>query len=117
MPAVASLRKLGIAVAALGSLFSAGCASAAVATPTALPVAESPTADGSVLCQALSEHFVGLPAGLDGDFGSATPASAGRWWVRSCSAKRVGSHLHVELSGPGWYWVDDHDGAVSLKQQ
>jgi len=60
-------------------------------------------------------HFVGLPADLDRPGDSSVPA-AGRWWVRSCTFDLTGGELHLKLSGPGWFWVDRHEGAFHLRQ-
>lgn len=107
-----------LAIAAVLSL--SGCAS--VATSRSLPSVAAPSpavgVDDSAVCRGLAERFIGLPAMAEGQ-SSATSASpmAGRWWVRSCSATRAGAELRVRLDGPGWYWVDQRDSGLAVRQQ
>jgi hypothetical protein len=77
------------------------------------------SADGSALCEGLVERFIGLPAssGAVPRPAPATPPMAGRWWIRSCSAKAVSDELRIRLDGPGWYWVDESHNGLSLRQQ
>jgi hypothetical protein len=84
-------------------------------------VPANPIRGESPLCQAVLDHFVGLP-GLDSADGeAATPmqdrASAGRWWIRSCSTERSASGVRVRLGGPGWYFVDQREADFAIRQQ
>jgi len=84
------------------------------------PLAAS-SIDDSMLCHSLADHFVGLPT-VDSRWTKATasgaPApSAGRWWVRQCSAQSHGADLNVALRGPGWYWVDQRASGIRVRQQ
>jgi hypothetical protein len=71
-----------------------------------------------VLCDGVIDRFLGLPGALDrAKSPAAGRALAGRWWIRACSAQRNGSEVRLHLEGPGWYWVDAHDGGLSVQQQ
>jgi hypothetical protein len=94
-----------------------GCAAAPPPRPLASVPARS--ADDSAVCAGLVDRFIGLPATSSGGWSAArgpTPL-AGRWWVRSCSAERRGPELDVRLQGPGWYWVDESQGDLSVREQ
>jgi hypothetical protein len=47
----------------------------------------------------------------------APVASAGRWWVRRCSAKTRGPELEIRLDGSGWYWVDQAANGLRVSEQ
>lgn len=76
--------------------------------------------DDSLLCRSLADRFIALPT-TDPRWTNAgtavPPPSAGRWWVRRCSASPRGSELEVALSGPGWYWVDQSSSGIQVRQQ
>ncbi len=107
-------RKRGIGLL-WAALVGVGCAGQPPKVPVAPSVARAVN-DNSQICSAIRDRFVGLP-GLEtvGD-GKNTPL-AGRWWIRGCTARRVGSALRVELSGPGWYFVDQRSTNFALRQQ
>lgn len=74
--------------------------------------------DDSVLCRTLADSFIGLPRVEHDEGERGQPAvSAGRWWVRRCSAKAEGAELQVSLQGPGWYWVDRISSGIRVQQQ
>lgn len=81
------------------------------------------TFDDSMVCQAIAGRFIGLPVAAQqtARAGRPLPAtaalSAGRWWVRRCSAKTYGSDLKIELAGPGWYWVEETTSGIKVAQQ
>jgi hypothetical protein len=103
---------LTVLVLALGCV---ACASRA--TPSLLP---SPrVVDGGSICGGLADRFIALPALQDGKSEAAKrpAASAGRWWIRGCSATLHDGEVHARLQGPGWYFVDEADGDLSLRQQ
>jgi hypothetical protein len=73
-----------------------------------------------MVCRSLADRFVGLPATTQawpeaGD--EALRPSAGRWWVRNCSARARGADLQVHLEGPGWYFVEATANGMAVKQQ
>lgn len=105
-----------LAIAAM--LYLSGCANAAASRPPLSLAASPPTngVDDSVVCRGLATRFIGLPAMSD-ERSPAAPPMAGRWWVRSCSATRAGEELHVRLDGPGWYWVNQRDSGLAVRQQ
>jgi hypothetical protein len=110
---LASRRVLLPALAlALGTV---ACASNAI--PAILP---SPRiVDGGSICGGLADRFIPLPAlPQSRDTASERPAaSAGRWWIRGCSATLHDGEAHAQLQGPGWYFVDEADADLSLRQQ
>lgn len=116
-------RQVGcVCATVLAALSLGGCASSGLTVPaSAGPLGEPipPTAiDDSMLCQALAERFVGLPAmGATRDTFGAGDASAGRWWVRRCTATARGADLEVRLDGPGWYWVDQSASGIAVTEQ
>jgi hypothetical protein len=93
------------------------CACAA-ALPEAPRAAETQRGQG-LLCKALLDRFVGLPAQQQDPGLAANERGliAGRWWVRSCSTKALPGEMEIRLGGPGWYWVDVDDGDIELHQQ
>lgn len=108
-------------VSQLSALLVVLCgACAAAPPPVAAPVRADGVSDGSPLCRAVMNRFVGLPA-WSGDSAAANAADAnalvGRWWIQSCTAQRVASGLRVRLSGPGWYFVDQRDRDFALREQ
>jgi hypothetical protein len=109
---VRCLRLASVTVAML----ALGCVRQAVTSPHA-PV-ERRSFDDSLLCEHLADRFVGLPALTSDAPGDSRPSPAvGRWWLRSCAATRERDDLHIRIRGPGWYFVDETDGSLSLHQQ
>jgi hypothetical protein len=111
-------------VVSLAALVSCGCAGGTLQSPrwelNGAPLGAA-SVDDSLLCRSLADRFVGLPS-VDRRWSNAqTPTapapSAGRWWVRQCSAKSRGSELEVVLSGPGWYWIDQRSSGIEVRQQ
>jgi hypothetical protein len=99
------------------ALTLSGVACASRATPSVLP---SPrVVDGGSICGGLADRFIALPALQRGhDEAAKRPAaSAGRWWIRGCAATLHDGQVHARLQGPGWYFVDEADGDLSLRQQ
>jgi len=111
-----SLALRGFAMAA--ALYSLGCASESVARPPArAPLAPS-AVDGSPVCKSLGDRFVGLPAVSEkSQPPQALAPLAGTWWIRSCSAHRRGDELQIRLQGPGWYWVEESESGIAVRQQ
>lgn len=73
--------------------------------------------DDSLICKAVTNRMVGI-AGLGAPTTSAqVKALSGRWWIRGCSTKQVANGIHVQLEGPGWYFVDQRDGDFALREQ
>jgi hypothetical protein len=105
---------IGVLALALGS---GACAGRAAASSLTTPPPRA--VDAGSICGGLADRFVALPA-LSADAASsarnAAPA-AGRWWIRGCSASMHDGEVHAMLQGPGWYFVDEADGDLSLRQQ
>jgi hypothetical protein len=104
------------------SYFTVCLAVANIACSTEEPPAAAPSrlhgvSDDSVICKAVMNRFVGIPA-LEEEttVGQAKPLS-GRWWIRGCSAKFVANGIRVRLEGPGWYFVNQRDSDFELRQQ
>ena len=98
----------------LGAFLTVTCLACSAQRPAVVaPVREPHASDESLVCKALLDRFVGVP-GLDD---APANALAGRWWIRSCSAERVGAGLRLRLRGPGWYFVDQHSSDFSVRQQ
>ena len=96
---------------------AAACAACSTGRPAAVaPLPMPSTSDGSPICQAVLDRFVGVPGRPEANATQARPV-AGRWWIRSCSAERVPSGIRVRLSGPGWYFVDEHAKDFAIRQQ
>jgi len=118
------LSELRFGAVLLGALSVVGCASALTEPAAAVQFGEPVSSvDDSMLCQGVADHFIGLPAmtptspaeaPTDAQAGAAT---AGRWWVRKCSARSHGAELSVRLEGPGWYWVDQASSGIRVTQQ
>ncbi len=109
------------AFAIAAALYSLGCAGETGARRPALepraPLAAS-SMDDSPICKSLADRFIGLPASSEEDSRSMALAPlAGTWWIRSCSAKRSGDELQVTLQGPGWYWVEESESGIAVRQQ
>lgn len=110
MPAV---RRASHFIACL-ALSSTACSSSKLARSPEHPRA---VGDDSVICRAATNRFVGLP-GLDpGSTATPDSASHGSWWIRGCSVQRVESGLRLRFEGPGWYFIDRHEGDFALRQQ
>ncbi len=88
---------------------------AATERAPSLPV--NSRSDHSPLCQAMLDHFVGLPALDDAATPMQNRALAGRWWVRSCSTESSVSGVRARFSGPGWYFIDLHGPDFAVRQQ
>jgi len=59
------------------------------------------------LCDRLQGTFVALPDGdAEGGARGGSSPSAGRLWIRRCSAERSAGRLALTLVGPGWTWVE-----------
>lgn len=103
-------------VSATIAMLAIGCAPQTVSFPQA-PVAPR-SIDDSVLCEHVADRFVGLPAlaSLGSEDQGPRPL-VGRWWLRTCSMTLEKDDLRVRLEGPGWYFVDKHDGNLALHQQ
>jgi hypothetical protein len=97
------------------ALFGLGCAEQLPAAPL-VPTVVSGAHDDSLICRGIQDHFLGLP-GLGTAGAGKTRPLAGRWWIRGCAAQFAGSELRIELSGPGWYFVDQRSANFALKQQ
>ncbi len=106
------MRDIGLLWAALVGV---GCAGQPPAAPLAPTVANG-VSDDSQICSAMRDRFVGLP-GLETVGEGKTRPLTGRWWIRGCTARRTGAGLRVELSGPGWYFVDHRSNNFALRQQ
>jgi len=72
--------------------------------------------DDSVICQGLANRFIGLPS-FDESGTQAVKPSAGRWWIRRCSAARDEHGLKLHLQGPGWYFVEQTSADFALREQ
>jgi hypothetical protein len=69
------------------------------------------------LCQSLRGSFIGLP----GEGGHSGPQSgldptAGRWWIRECTATEHDGMLDLSISGTGWTWVDRESMGFQVRQ-
>jgi hypothetical protein len=108
---------LTLAVSLSLGLLAGACARQVPLAPLSLSGPAS--ADGSALCEGLTNRFIGLPGPASAAPGapSAVPPLTGRWWIRSCSAEAVSGELRIRLAGPGWYFVDLREGVLALQQQ
>jgi hypothetical protein len=99
-------------------LLLALCAACAAGpAPAAAPAHTQGASDGSPLCNAVLDRFVGLPAWSTDPAAPEANALVGRWWIRSCTAQRVAAGLRVRLAGPGWYFVDQRGRDFALREQ
>ena len=98
------------------SLAAACVACSSERPPAVAPPPARGVSDDSPICKAVLDRFVGVPAPADASATQAQPV-AGRWWIRGCSAERVPSGIRVRLSGPGWYFVDEHGSHFAVRQQ
>lgn len=69
------------------------------------------------ICDQLRGTFVGLP----GEGGHEGPASgldptAGRWWIRQCTAHEEGGLLSLAIGGTGWMWTDRESMGFQVRQ-
>jgi hypothetical protein len=69
------------------------------------------------LCESLRGSFIGLP----GEGGHSGPQSgldptAGRWWIRECTATEHDGMLDLAISGTGWTWVDRESMGFQVRQ-
>lgn len=69
------------------------------------------------LCESLRGSFIGLP----GEGGHTGPASgidptAGRWWVRECTAVEHDGLLDLSITGTGWSWTDRESMGFQVRQ-
>lgn len=104
-------------VSHLALSLAAACGACSSERPPAVPPPPvRAVSDGSPLCQAVLDRFVGVPGVPEGSATQERPA-AGRWWIRGCSAQRVPNGIRVRLSGPGWYFVDEHAKDFAIRQQ
>jgi len=103
-----------VAGALVCAWFSAGCAPEVAAPPKAPP--SGLASDDSAICQGLADRFIGLPSFEESEKQAAKP-SAGRWWIRRCSAARDRHGLKLQLQGPGWYYVDQTSSDFALREQ
>jgi hypothetical protein len=69
------------------------------------------------LCDSLRGSFIGLP-GEGGHTGpaSGTDPTAGRWWVRECTAVEHDGMLDLAISGTGWSWTDRESMGFQVRQ-
>jgi hypothetical protein len=69
------------------------------------------------LCGSLRGSFIGLP-GEGGHTGPAagTDPTAGRWWIRECTAVEHDGRLDLSISGTGWTWVDRESMGFQVRQ-
>ncbi len=69
------------------------------------------------LCDSLRGSFIGLP-GEGGHTGPAagTDPSAGRWWIRECTAVEHDGRLDLAISGTGWSWTDRESMGFQVRQ-
>lgn len=116
-------RWLTLGACAMASATSAGCTPGALTPPLQWQPSTASLAtsfDSSLVCQSLAGQAVGLPMTTRlpwVDAERAPVATAGRWWVRRCSAKAEGPELEIRIDGPGWYWVDQAANGLRVKQQ
>ena len=69
------------------------------------------------ICASLRGSFVGLP----GEGGRSGPESgldptAGRWWIRECTATEHDGRLDLAIRGTGWTWVDRESMGFQVRQ-
>jgi len=69
------------------------------------------------LCDSLRGSFIGLP-GEGGHTGPAagTDPSAGRWWIRECTAVEHDGRLDLAITGTGWSWTDRESMGFQVRQ-
>jgi hypothetical protein len=69
------------------------------------------------LCESLRGSFIGLP-GEGGHTGPAagTDPTAGRWWIRECTAVEHDGRLDLAISGTGWSWTDRESMGFQVRQ-
>jgi hypothetical protein len=86
--------------------------------PARAPLATG-SVDGTPVCKSLADRFIGLPAvGEKSQSQSQALAPlAGTWWIRSCSTRPSGEELQIHLQGPGWYWVEENESGIAVRQQ
>lgn len=69
------------------------------------------------LCPRLLGSFIGLPGpGEARGPAAGTLASAGRWWIRTCTANVQGDRVELAIGGPGWTWVDQETSGFRVRQ-
>jgi hypothetical protein len=85
--------------------------------PAVSPIRPIGVSNNTVVCNAVMDRFVGIPALEDETTAAQAKALSGRWWIRGCSTKVVASGIRVQLEGPGWYFVDQRDSDFELRQQ
>ena len=119
---------------ALGPAASSSTSSGSIESPG--PPPEGPTSTGSTaatddaslstllvdvitphLCDNLRGSFIGLP-GEGGHTGplSGTDPTAGRWWVRECTAVEHDGRLDLAIRGTGWSWTDRESMGFQVRQ-
>lgn len=109
-------------VVAITSLALLSCGRATLEQPVGESSGASATSsfDRSLICESLAERFLGLPTASPLPWRDVSPTpvpSAGRWWVRHCSARTMGAELLVQVTGPGWYWLDEVQNGIRVTQQ
>jgi hypothetical protein len=71
------------------------------------------------LCHHLLQSFIALPdlsaSAALGPSAGETP-NGGRWWIRECGVRAENGVAAIQLSGPGWIWVDETTLDHHLKQ-
>lgn len=69
------------------------------------------------LCDSLRGSFIGLP-GEGGHTGpaSGTDPTAGRWWIRECTAVEHDGRLDLAITGTGWSWTDRESMGFQVRQ-
>lgn len=69
------------------------------------------------MCPRLLGSFIGLPGeGTARGPAAGTLPSAGRWWIRTCTARVTGERLELSLGGPGWIWIDRETSGFRVRQ-
>lgn len=69
------------------------------------------------LCPTVLGTFVGLPGeGTAEGPAAGALASAGRWWIRQCTATVVEGRVQLSLAGNGWLWVDRETQGFRVRQ-
>ncbi len=69
------------------------------------------------LCPRLLGSFLGLPGeGTAEGPAAGTLPSAGRWWIRQCTARVVDGRMQLTLGGNGWLWVDRQSDGFRVRQ-
>ncbi|MBI5515168.1 MAG: hypothetical protein HY909_15435 [Deltaproteobacteria bacterium] len=69
------------------------------------------------LCPRLRGSWLGLPG--EGDVrgpAAGTLPSVGRWWIRTCEARRQGDRIELTMGGQGWTWVDRESSGFRVRQ-